>query len=71
MRLKLFRDFNRPTDGTYMVVELVAGLCRLSVAFHAVCNSSPNVRRSHSGQQVYTGHACWLETACDDSTAVV
>ena len=28
-----------------MVIELVAGLCRLSLAFHAACNGSPNVRR--------------------------
>ena len=26
----------------YMVVELVAGLCRLSLAFHAASNGSPN-----------------------------
>ena len=41
-----------------MVVELVAGLCRLSLAFHASCNGSANVRRSNSGQQVYVGHVC-------------
>ena len=54
----------------YMVVELVAGLCRLSLALHAASNGSPNVRSS-SGQQVYAGHVCWLETACDNSTAFV
>ena len=35
-----------------MVVPLVAGLCRLSLAFHAACNGSSNVRRSNSDQQV-------------------
>ena len=54
-----------------MIVELLAGLCHLSLAFHAACNGSPNVRRSNSGQQMYAGHVCWLETACDDSTAFV
>ena len=53
-----------------MVAKLVAGLCRLSLAFHAACNGSPHVRRSNSGQQVYAGHV-WLETACGDSAAVV
>ena len=52
-----------------MIVELVADLCRLSLAFHAACNGSPNVMRSNSGQQVYAGHVCWLDTACDESTA--
>ena len=35
-----------------MAVKLVAGLCRLSLAFDAACNGSPNVRRGNSGQQV-------------------
>ena len=48
----------------------MAGLCRLSLAFHAACNGSPNVR-SNFGQQVYVGHVCWLETACDDLVAFV
>ena len=38
-----------------MVVKLVAGMCRLSLAFHVACNNSPNVRRSNSGYQVYAG----------------
>ena len=54
-----------------MVVELVAGLCRLSLAFQAACNGSPNVRRGNSGQQVYAGHVCWHDTACDDPAALV
>ena len=54
-----------------MDVELVAGFCRLSLVFHAACKGSPNMRRSNSGQQVYTGHVCWPETACGDSTALV
>ena len=53
MRMKLFRDFSRPTDGTnVMIVQLMDELCRLSLAFHASCNGSPNARRSNSGQQV-------------------
>ena len=39
-----------------MVVELVAGLCRLSLAFHAAGNGSPNLRRSHSG---HWAGVCW------------
>ena len=42
----------------YMIVQLMAELCRLSLVFHAYCNGSPNVRRSNSGQQVYAGHVC-------------
>ena len=53
-----------------MVVKLMAGLCRLSLAFHAACNSY-DVRMSNSGQQVYAGPVYWLETSCDDSAAVV
>ena len=36
-----------------MVIKLVAGLCRVSLALNDVCSSSPNVRRSKSG------HVCW------------
>ena len=36
----------------------LAGLCRLSLAFHGSCHGSANVRRSNSGQQVYAGHIC-------------
>ena len=47
------------------------GMSRLSLAFHAAGNGSTNVRRSNSGKQVYAGHVCGLETACDDLTAFV
>ena len=50
-----------------MVVKLVAGLCHLSFAVDAVCNSSRNANRSDAGQQVYV--ACWHEPSCDDSAA--
>ena len=49
MRMKLFCDFSH---GQQMVHG--AGLCRLSLALHAACNMSPNVRRSNSGQ--HAGH---------------
>ena len=54
-----------------MIVKFVAGLCRRPLAHHVACNCSPNVRMINSGQHVYAGHVCWLETACDDSAADV
>ena len=39
----------------YMVVKLVAGLCHLSFALHAACNSSRNASRSNAGQLMYAG----------------
>ena len=38
-----------------MVVKLVAGLCHLSFALHAACNSSRNASRSNAGQLMYAG----------------
>ena len=38
-----------------MVVTLVAGLCHLSFALHAACNSSRNASRSNAGQPMYAG----------------
>ena len=64
--VKVFLDFNWPADGGRRV-----GGWFVSLAFHAACNSSPDVRRSNSGQQVHAGHVCWLETACGDSAALV
>ena len=54
----------RRVDGWFVssVVDVPRGL---------EANGSPNVKRSNSGQQVYDRHVCWLETACDDSTAFV
>ena len=71
MSLRVPRFQSASRSYIYVVVKLVAGLCRLSLAFHAACNGSPNVMRSNTGQQVYAGHVCWLETACDDSAEVV
>ena len=51
--------------------QLVSGVCRLSYAFHAAGNSPPDVRRSDTGQQVYTVQVCCFEAARDDSAAVV
>ena len=39
MRLTQFRDCNRLADR-----KVSGGLCRLSLALHAACNSSPTVR---------------------------
>ena len=38
-----------------MVVKLVAGLCHLSFALQAACNSSCNASRSNAGQLMYAG----------------
>ena len=38
-----------------MVVKLVAGLCHLSFALHAACNSSRNASRRYAGQLMYAG----------------
>ena len=51
--------------------QLVSGVCRLSCAFHAAGNSPPGVRRSDTGQYVYTVQVRWFEAARDDSAAVV
>ena len=51
--------------------QLVYGVCRLSCTFHAAGNSPPNVRRSDTGQQVYTVQVRWFEATRDDSAAVM
>ena len=57
---------------SWLVMEqLVSDVCRLSCAFQAAGNSPPNVRRSDTGQQVYTVQVRWFEAARDDSAAVV
>ena len=57
---------------SWLVMEqLVYGVCRLSCAFHAAGNSPPDVRRSDTGQYVYTVQVRWFEAARDDSAAVV
>ena len=57
---------------SWLVMEqLVSGVCRLSCTFHAAGNSPPDVRRSDTGQYVYTVQVRWFEAARDDSAAVV
>ena len=57
---------------SWMVMEqLVSGVCHLSCAFHTAGNSPPDVRRSDTGQYVYTVQVRWFEAARDDSAAVV
>ena len=51
---------------SWLVMEqLVAGVCRLSGAFHATGNSPPDVKRGDTVQ------VRWFEAALDDSAAVV
>ena len=57
---------------SWLVMEqLVSGVCRLSCGLHAAGNSHPDVRRSDTGQYVYTVQVRWFEAAKDDSAAVV
>ena len=57
---------------SWLVMEqLVSDVWRLSCAFHAAGNSPPDVRRSDTGQYLYTVQVRWLEAARDASAAVV
>ena len=49
----------------------VSGVCRLSCAFHAACNSPPDVKMGDTDDYVYAVQVRWFDEARDDSAAVV